>query len=696
MSNFNDTTDPGQTISAAAGGKNYTDYGELRQDFRICPGEDGCKYQDLKLLGMGGMGVVYSGEDPTLERVVAIKILREPFRNDREQIAKFVNEARITARIDHPNIVAVHQLGVNEHLGVYFSMRKISGETLQNVIRHLREGDKETRRHYTLRRLLDIFIAGCNGVAAAHEKKILHCDLKPANIMIGSFGEVLVLDWGLAREFDTPPMQGNRISGTPAFMAPELVAGLCKTPDEKTDIYALGTILHSILTWHASPFDMNLDRDTLMEKVASGKYYSLRNISGERLPRELAAICRKAMALDRNERYSTVTELLTDLYNFRDSRAVKAYSPNIVYRFFKLCLRHPAIPVAVIVAAVTLGSYSLTTRIFEYVHDRSILKSSQINLQIADNFYRKMMQMPYAQNRKELFSSPVKLAVEEKNMQFQAHLALTEYFSILDTATGLTDAGEKEFVSKFAPYIFRRILGMQILSGDAGKTRDVLERCRRWEFFKDACDQDPSLAELAANIDSGMGYITFIPDDALLPLHAVISSGSTGQKVDIDGEKRMKLPAGEYEMTSDKGLSCRFTVIPGGNEMFSLAANKEKDGILIPGDHFFLDVQGIGQIRCDLPAFAIRKISENTDFAGVENILREINQNKNVLWHLPNIIELQKAFSTGSSGKTFYQVPQCDGAILLNDGRFYDPVTGKIESSSPGITGSLYVIREVK
>ena len=174
MSETTEKFNPENTIVAASSSEFIGDYSELRDEFGIYPGEDGSHYHELKLLGMGGIGAVFSGEDPTLQRQVAVKILREPFRHDREQIAKFINEARITAKIDHPNIVAVHQLGVNEHHGVYFSMRRISGETLQTALRKLREGVPEALRTYTQKRLVDIFIAGCDRQRFGKEGRVRH------------------------------------------------------------------------------------------------------------------------------------------------------------------------------------------------------------------------------------------------------------------------------------------------------------------------------------------------------------------------------------------------------------------------------------------------------------------------------------------------------------------------------------------
>ena len=156
-------------------------------------------YDDLHVIGLGGFGAVYGAREPGLERQLALKILRPNFRQLPERIKAFIREARITARIAHPNIVPVHRIGVFEDAGVYFSMKRIQGETLQSILRHMTEDREGYRKKYNLPRLVDIFMGVCQGVSYAHRKGILHCDLKPGNVMVGDFGEVLVMDWGLAR-----------------------------------------------------------------------------------------------------------------------------------------------------------------------------------------------------------------------------------------------------------------------------------------------------------------------------------------------------------------------------------------------------------------------------------------------------------------------------------------------------------------
>ena len=161
-------------------------------------GDDWKNFGRMRTLGLGGVGEVFSATEPCLRRYMAVKILRSEYRSRRSQVASFIREARITAQIEHPNIVPVHRIGYSPDAGVYFTMKEIEGRDLRSIIRALREKKPMADRFASLSRRLEIFIAVCQGIAFAHSKGIVHCDLKPANIMVGNFGEVMIMDWGLA------------------------------------------------------------------------------------------------------------------------------------------------------------------------------------------------------------------------------------------------------------------------------------------------------------------------------------------------------------------------------------------------------------------------------------------------------------------------------------------------------------------
>jgi serine/threonine protein kinase len=232
-------------------------------------------YEIGQLIGRGGMGAVLEAEDASLRRKVAMKVL--PEGESSTDVLRFINEARITGRLEHPHIVPVHTLGADEHGLPFYTMKLVRGSTLKEVLHALAHGDEDSIRSHPLSNLLTIFQKICDGIRFAHSQKIIHRDLKPDNIMLGSYGEVLVMDWGLAKDlspaaepefqeqspdddaatlrFQPEPeyeksaqtMMGD-VLGTPQYMPPEQARGEIDLLDERADIYSLGAILYHILT----------------------------------------------------------------------------------------------------------------------------------------------------------------------------------------------------------------------------------------------------------------------------------------------------------------------------------------------------------------------------------------------------------------------------------------------------------------
>lgn len=348
---------------------------ELKKRLNADRQESISRFSDLRLLGIGGVSEVFSGKDRMLNREVAIKVLRPASRSQLALVEGFVREARATAQIAHPNIIPVHEMGVFDDAGLYFTMKKVSGETLRNLIERINNKDPEALKSYSLHHLLEIFIAAGQAVAYAHSRGVVHCDLKPGNIMLGEYGEVLVMDWGLVRHFANGapesqkldlvgslpedglaqrPVRNNTsaLGGTPAFMAPEMFTAKAD-PSPETDQYALGCILYCILTNSNSPFPDGLSVEHLMGIAARGAIVRPRKRAKHlNIPRELEAICLKAMDMDPAKRYSSVVDMLKDVRNFLDSRPVMARPPNIAARLFKVCIRHPFIPVTLITALI--------------------------------------------------------------------------------------------------------------------------------------------------------------------------------------------------------------------------------------------------------------------------------------------------------------------------------------------------------
>ena len=480
---------------------------ELRELFEIADGDDCADYGELKIIGLGGMGAVFQADDPALKRKVALKILRSDCRNRQASIEKFVREARITARIDHPNIVAVHRLGVLENIGVYFTMKHINGKNLREILAQLANGDVQAAQHYTLRRLLEIFIAVCNGVAAAHDHGILHCDLKPGNVMIGNFGEVMVMDWGVAREKrtdDTPNAEIPlpQVEGTPVFMAPELLNGQLAYPDEQTDVYGLGAILYTILTYGNLPFDVSGDSEKIMMEIACGNIIPIKgNRAGKvRYRSELAAICYKAMAYDREERYKNVQELRQDIDNYLDGFTVSAASPTIFDRFFKLIRRRPLIPAVLLAIGLSWVSYYGVNHLLKIAAEDTLRKIIVDNSRMA-NANRRLALLRSRRLQENGLSESERTAIHQ-NMFVSAANAAVEYNLVFDAASRLSLQGQENFLRSGGSKSFAQLLRMLWRVNDKELLRETFKRCNnQWkELFDYARKTDAELDALVQRL----------------------------------------------------------------------------------------------------------------------------------------------------------------------------------------------------
>jgi Protein kinase domain/Sulfatase-modifying factor enzyme 1 len=301
-------------------------------------------------LGEGSQGIVYRVNDRDCHREVACKVLSYS-TSDPEEISRFIHEAQVTAQLEHPGVVPIHDLGELRDGTVYYTMKRIDGVSLLDLLTS-KAGKAEHR--YAL---LDIFLRICETMAFAHSRGVIHRDLKPRNIMAGPFGEVLVLDWGLAKVVNCPdvarPMGTMRsfpeadpyrtlngtAVGTPAYMSPEQAMGEVDSLDRRCDVYSLGVILYEMLAG-ASPYVRGEARK-VMHQVSHGMWTKLdaRRDCGV-LPRALVAIVHRAMAFERPERYQTVEQLSADLRAFIAGESVSVYQETAVERLVRVVTHH--------------------------------------------------------------------------------------------------------------------------------------------------------------------------------------------------------------------------------------------------------------------------------------------------------------------------------------------------------------------
>jgi serine/threonine protein kinase len=315
------------------------------------PDFSGTRYDLGDEVARGGMGVVYAARDRELGRAVALKVVAAE-RTDAETLARLRREARIIAHLEHPGIVPVHDVGALPDGRAFYAMKLVTGKRL----------DAAVREGVPLGERLRLFQRICEPVAFAHAHGVVHRDLKPENVMVGSFGEVLVMDWGVAklREDERPaggspagrgPSGGvanehdtahGTILGTPAYMAPEQARGEVDRVDGRADVYSLGAILYFLLAGSA-PGRARAGPDE-PTRTWAGPSPPPAVVPPRRLapdaPRPLEAICLRAMAWDPGHRYAAVEDLAADVGRFLEGERVSAYPDNAWRRARRFAGRH--------------------------------------------------------------------------------------------------------------------------------------------------------------------------------------------------------------------------------------------------------------------------------------------------------------------------------------------------------------------
>jgi serine/threonine protein kinase len=309
------------------------------RDTTNIPNLEGTRYSLLERVARGGMGVVYAARDEKLGRRVALKVLDAPDRNN-ELARRLIREAQVLARLEHPGIVPVHDVGTLQDGRVFYTMKFVEGHRLD---KHIETVDSVPDR-------LRLFLRICDAVAFAHARGVLHRDLKPANVMVGPFGEVLVLDWGLAKILREPASINAKndpeaaiihgpgmatagsgatevsavtghgtVMGTPGYMSPEQARGDNELLDERSDIFSLGAMLRFLLSEDSAGTPPQPSR---------------------RMDKSLEAICAKALEPNPEDRYANVTQLAADVSRYQDGLPVSARKESILDKTARFYRRH--------------------------------------------------------------------------------------------------------------------------------------------------------------------------------------------------------------------------------------------------------------------------------------------------------------------------------------------------------------------
>lgn len=325
------------------------------------PTSIGSRFRILRRHASGGLGEVSIAVDNELHREVALKEIQERYADQQEIRDRFVREAEITGGLEHPGIVPVYGLGHYDDGRPYYAMRFVKGDSLKRAIKRFHEDShrSDADRNFQLRKLLRRLLDVCNAMHYAHNRGVLHRDLKPGNIMVGKYGETLVVDWGLATcqavdrgettemPLPSPSTSGSTatlagsVIGTPAYMSPEQATGRLDELGPRSDVYSLGATLYTLLTGKPPVVGEVAE---MLEAVREGNFPSPRQLD-RRVPAALNAICLKAMATRSADRYASCAELAEEIDAWLADAPVLAHR-NLFYRGRLWVKRHRTAVVA--------------------------------------------------------------------------------------------------------------------------------------------------------------------------------------------------------------------------------------------------------------------------------------------------------------------------------------------------------------
>jgi len=357
------------------------------------------RYRLESELSRGGQGVILCVRDEDLQRELAMKVTRAKGdartsyggELERRSLSRFLEEAQVTGQLDHPGIVPVHELGLDADGRAYFTMKLVKGRDLRAIFELAQRGEEG----WNVTRALGVLLKVCEAMGYAHAKSVLHRDLKPANVMVGRYGEVYVMDWGIARVQGTEDRKDIRIReqqstvieshrhaagdpestlvtmdgdvlGTPAYMSPEQARGDIDAMGPRSDVYSVGAMLYHLLAGEA-PFCEPVTSTShlaIWARVRQGPPRPLRDTGGgASAPPELEAICERAMERDPARRFASMEALADDLRAFLERRVVQAYETGAAAELKKWVLRNRKLAATAAAAVLTLA-VGLVTSLF--------------------------------------------------------------------------------------------------------------------------------------------------------------------------------------------------------------------------------------------------------------------------------------------------------------------------------------------
>lgn len=341
------------------------------------------RYKKVAHLGAGGMGEVERAEDVDIGRSVAIKRLL-PEASSASNVVRFVQEVRIVGSLEHPNVVPVHDVGLDEQGRYFFVMKYVDGDSLEKVIERLQAGDPETHRQWTIDRRVEVFISVLRALEYAHSNNIIHRDIKPANVMVGRYGEVWLMDWGIAKRVDqveqrsTPSLEEETkdsaasirttrkgaLVGTPAYMAPEQARSDLGRVDQRSDLYAACVMLHELITLRHYLDEYGDSLPKMLEAIQTHEpgFLELLRVHEAQsfIPAELVHFIQKGLQKKPEDRFQSASEMIQSLVDMREGKVRiqchATFTKRVARELGRFVDRHPHVAFMGLVAgAVAFG-----------------------------------------------------------------------------------------------------------------------------------------------------------------------------------------------------------------------------------------------------------------------------------------------------------------------------------------------------
>ncbi len=546
------------------------------------------RYQIGNLLARGGMGRVLDAREVPVGRRVAMKVIHDEFNRHPSVRQRFVEEAQITGQLEHPSIVPMHDRGIDGEGNEFYTMKLVEGLTLAQILNRLatqiRDGRSNNKPDFIARfpliRLLTIFQKICDAVAFAHSRGVIHRDLKPANVMVGEFGEVLVMDWGLAKVIDLPDLditiqekahhdddddvvrtQSGQTLGTVGYMPPEQASGEIERLGFEADIYALGAILYEILTLQRTIRARHVNQalkqirageiedPITLTRSKTGQSLPPRHCPDHRVPKSLAAVAMKALATEPEDRYESVEALQAEIEAYQNGFATEAEHASFWKHLRLFVRRHKteSIAAGLIVALLVVGMAVSDHFRRQAQAERAIAVAARNEAQATASFLTSLIERPVSGDARKLAALRYVELLDQAHQRLKEEEDLPEstQFELLRTiANSYVRSGRKVQAAQLREDI---VLLAERIHGPA--SAEAFQRRHSLAVAYQVVGMHEDSVAVAEELDVDLAAAGRVEDDPLVRKNRVVWAQSLGFSPDPqDKDRALELIREQWEI----------------------------------------------------------------------------------------------------------------------------------------------------